>query len=197
MGRALLGVVRAAVVAPALVILAACVSGGGGGSLFGGADVTAVVQQRMPQASKLINAYRQNNGLGAVREDPRLMQAAAQHAQDLAATSSVSHYGSDGSDPASRARRAGYSFSNIGENVSAGRASLTEVIQAWIDSSPHRRNLELQPASHFGLAHSFSPESHYRHYWVLVLGEPAGAVGGARNGSDGGTSLSIGGFTLN
>jgi uncharacterized protein YkwD len=197
MGRALLGVVRAAVVAPALVILAACVSGGGGGSLFGGADVTAVVQQRMPQASKLINAYRQNNGLGAVREDPRLMQAAAQHAQDLAATSSVSHYGSDGSDPASRARRAGYSFSNIGENVSAGRASLTEVIQAWIDSSPHRRNLELQPASHFGLAHSFSPESHYRHYWVLVLGEPAGAAGGAQNGSDGGASLSIGGFTLN
>ncbi len=182
------------------LLLSACVSGegGSGGSLFGGADVTAVVQQRMPQASKLINTYRKKNGLQPVREDPRLMKAAAEHAGDLAAVERVSHYGRDGSDPASRARRSGYTFSNIGENVSAGRASLTEVIQAWIDSAPHRRNLELQPATHFGLAHSFSPESHYRHYWVLVLGEPSRSAGGASGKSgDGGTSLSIGGFSIN
>ena len=181
------------------LLLSACVGAGGGspGGLFGGADVTAVVEQRMPQASKLINTYRTKNGLKPVREDPRLMKAAAEHASDLAAAAKVSHYGSDGSNPASRARRAGYTFSNIGENVSAGRASLTEVIQAWIDSAPHRRNLELQPATHFGLAHSFSPESHYRHYWVLVLGEPKRAAEGVSGSSgDGGTSLSIGGFNF-
>jgi len=191
---------RAQFVVFAGLLATACVGGGGGsgGTLFGGADVTAVEQQRTPQAASLINGYRARKGLGPVSEDARLMKAAAQHASDLAAVARVSHYGSDGSDPASRARRAGYTFSNIGENVSAGRASLTEVVQAWIESDAHRRNLELQPATHFGLAHSFSPESHYRHYWVLVLGEPARDVSGASAASSGdaGTSLSVSGFKI-
>lgn len=163
---------RAVIVIVAALLVAGCVSGSSGTGSLLGSDVTAVVQQRSPQAGKLINEYRARNGLGPVSEDPRLMRAAAEHASDLAARSRVSHYGSDGSDPATRTRRAGYSFSNIGENVSAGRASLTEVIQAWIESAPHRANLVLDPATHFGLAHSFSPDSHYRHYWVLVLAEP-------------------------
>ena len=177
-------------------LMAGCVSGGGG-SLFGGADVTAVVPQRMPQAAHLINTYRSKHGLGAVREDPRLMEAASKHASDLAASERVSHYGSDGSDPAARARRAGYTFSNIGENVSAGKASLTEVIQGWIESETHRRNLALQPATHFGFAHSFSPESHYRHYWVLVLGEPEKSVSGVSGSSQSqSASLSLSGFAI-
>lgn len=158
---------------PAILALAFMLTACMGGSLVGGqSDVTAVVMQRSPAAATLINNYRKRRGLNSVKEDPRLMRAAAQHAQDLASAGKVSHYGTDGSDPAARARRAGYQFSNVGENVSAGRASLTEVIQAWVDSAPHRRNLELKPASHFGLAHAFSPDSHFRHYWVLVLGEP-------------------------
>ncbi len=186
------------------LIAAGCVSGGvseeaifggAGEAILGGTDVTAVVPQRMPEASKLINAYRLKKGLGAVSEDPHLMKAAAEHARDLAAVAKVSQYGSDGSDPAVRARRVGYVFSNIGENVSAGRASLTEVIQAWIDSDPHRRNLELEPATHFGLAHAFSPKSYHRHYWVLVLGEPRRAVRGAEGG-DSGSLLSMGRFSI-
>jgi len=163
-----------------IIALAMVLTGCMGGSL-GGTDVTAVVMQRSEQSGKLINQYRAKVGLSPVSEDPRLMRAAADHARDLAASARVSHYGSDGSDPAARTRRAGYTFSNIGENVSAGRASLTEVIQAWIDSGSHRANLELSPATHFGLAHSFSPESYYRHYWVLILAEP-GSSGQGQNG---------------
>ena len=177
---------RVLIVIVAGAMLAACVGGSGGGGLLGGSDVTAVVQQRSPAAGKMINDYRARRGLGAVSEDPRLMKAAADHADDLASAARVSHYGTDGSDPAVRTRRTGYTFSNIGENVSAGRASLTEVIQAWIESAPHRRNLELEPASNFGLAHSFSPDSHYRHYWVLVMAEPGAPA--AQSGSPGGSS---------
>jgi len=126
--------------------LAGCQGGG-----LGGSEVTANVMQRSPAAATLINNYRKRRGLDPVAEDPRLMRAAAAHAQDLASSGKLSHTGSDRSDPSVRARRAGYVFSNVGENVSGGRASLTEVIQSWVDSPEHRENLEMKPASHFGL----------------------------------------------
>lgn len=153
-------------VAGLVAALAGCVG-------IGRSDVTAVVMQQSPALGQLLNAYRADHGLSQVTRDQRLMQAAAEQARDMAARDAVSHYGGDGSDPASRVRRVGYDFYNIGENVSAGRASRAEVIQAWIDSPPHKANLELSPATHFGMAHAFAPETKYKHFWVLLIGTPA------------------------
>jgi uncharacterized protein YkwD len=157
---------RRFLVACVIASLTACVGLGRG-------DVAAVVMQQSPALGQLLNSYRADNGLSQVTRDQRLMQAAADHARDLAGRDTVSHSGSDGSDPAKRVRATGYNFYNIGENVSAGRASRAEVIQAWIDSPPHKANLDLSPATHFGMAHAFAPDSKYKHFWVLVIGTPA------------------------
>lgn len=159
------------------------------------ADIRAKVLRHDASARRLINAYRSRRGLGPVRVDPTLANTAAEHALDLARSGLTGHSGSDGSNPADRALRNGYVFDNIGENASAGRTDLDDVIRAWIDSPGHRRNLTLHPASDFGLAHVVAPGTRYGHYWVLLMGEqrsPAAPPGsGGRNLGNG----FVGGFT--
>ena len=151
----------------------------------------AKVLRHDAKAARLINAYRSANGLGPVRVDETLTRTAAAHALDLARSGKTGHYGSDGSDPAQRASRNGYKFLNLGENTSAGRTTLADVIQAWIKSPTHQPNMVLNPAQDFGLAHIVAPGTKYRHYWVLMVGQRrSGDSGGfqLRNGFTGGFS---------
>ena len=124
------------------------------------------------QAARLINAYRARNGLGPVRVNEKLTRAAIAHAREISSTEVISHYGANGDDPARRVRLAGYRFVSIGENISAGRPKLSEVIKAWIASPTHEVNLVLSPAVDFGLAHVIARGSKYTDYWVLVIGAP-------------------------
>lgn len=126
-------------------------------------------------AARLINAYRARNGLGTVKVNEQLTSAAIAHATEISTTQNISHYGANGQDPAQRVRKAGYRFVSIGENISAGRAKLGDVIKAWIASPRHEVNMVLSPAVDFGLAHIVAPGSKYTNYWVLVIGAPGKA----------------------
>ena len=127
-----------------------------------------------PSASldELLNAYRTEQGLGTLSPDAKLKAAAQAHARDLAAHGRLSHTGSDGSTHVRRAERAGYG-PFVAENVAAGQKSPAEVMQAWLGSRGHRRNIELDPATHYGFAHAVAPQTKYKNFWVLVVGRPA------------------------
>lgn len=136
------------------------------------------------KAARLINNYRARFGLGPVKVDAILTKTATAHALDLARSGRTGHYGSDGSDPAGRASRNGYKYSTLGENASAGRTSLPDVIRAWIKSPTHQVNMVLDPAADFGLAHIVAPGTKYRHYWVLMMGQRrTGGLGGIFGGN--------------
>ena len=147
-----------------LTALASCVGGGG--------PVSTVVMQPSASLDDLLNAYRAERGLNALRSDSRLKVAAASHARDLAALGRLSHRGSDGSDHTRRAERAGYGR-YVAENVAAGQKSPAEVMRAWLGSPRHRANLVTDPATHYGFAHAVAPDTKYKHYWVLMVGRPA------------------------
>ena len=55
------------------------------------------------------------------RLNARLTEAARGHARDMAEHDKLTHDGSDGSDPETRIKRAGYVYKEIGENVAAAR----------------------------------------------------------------------------
>ncbi len=125
-------------------------------------------------AERALNSYRKKYTLNPLKSHPLLIKAALAHAKDLAnRNKKISHYGSDGSDPSQRLTRAGYKWSNVGENVSAGRNSIAEVIKAWHNSPSHRRNLQKTGIVHFGLAVAHNPRSTYSNYWVLLVAAPA------------------------
>lgn len=147
-------------------------------------------------AARQINAYRAKFGLGPLSVDPKLSRIAAEHARDLALSGMTGHTGSDGSNPADRATRGGYRFRMIGENASAGRTELSDVIRAWIRSPSHQVNMVLDPASDFGLAHLIAPGTRYGHYWILMVGEkrpprPSAEQGRTRSGASAGAGGSL------
>ena len=121
-------------------------------------------------ALKLINDYRATNGLKPLRLDPKLTVAAKAHSRDLAKTDRISHYGSDGSSPWDRVKRAGYSAKIAAENVGTGQASLQEVFKGWEQSPGHNRNLLLPGAKDMGIALIADPKTEFKTFWTLVVG---------------------------
>jgi uncharacterized protein YkwD len=99
-----------------------------------------------------------------------LHEAAASHAADMARHSYFSHTGRDGSGVDDRARRAGYPWRAIGENIAAGQLHADAAVQGWIKSPGHCANLMAQVYTDMGAAFAVNTSSSAGIYWVQVFG---------------------------
>lgn len=124
------------------------------------------------KARELINAYRKEKGLKPLKLNAALTEAAKAHSRDLAKWDRISHYGSDGSNPWDRVKRAGYNAKVAAENVGTGQASLDEVIKGWQQSPGHNKNLLLADVEHMGIALVQDPRTEFKSFWTLVIGSP-------------------------
>ncbi|MFV0298238.1 MAG: CAP domain-containing protein, partial [Hyphomicrobiaceae bacterium] len=104
------------------------------------------------QARNAINAYRRKHGLKPLTLNATLTAAAKAHSRDLAKWDRISHFGSDGSNPWDRVKRAGYAAGLAAENVGTGQVSFAEVLKGWEESPGHNKNLLLRNATHMGIA---------------------------------------------
>ena len=88
-----------------------------------------------------INAERRSRGLAAYLPNAQIIAAAQGHSNDMAARSTMTHTGSDGSNGGQRITRAGFVWGAWGENVAAGFGDPNVLYDAWYDSSGHRGQL--------------------------------------------------------
>jgi uncharacterized protein YkwD len=98
-----------------------------------------------------VNAERAAAGAPPLLPDPRLDEAAQRHAEDMLARSYYSHLSPDGTSPASRTRQSGYTGRIVGENIARGPFAVEEVMNNWMGSTEHRRNLLLPAFTHLGV----------------------------------------------
>jgi uncharacterized protein YkwD len=124
------------------------------------------------RARDLLNAYRRQHGLRPLKLQPALTEAARAHSLDLAKWDRISHFGSDGSNPWDRVKRAGYNAKLAAENVGTGQASLDEVMKGWEASPGHNKNLLLPDAQHMGIALVQDPKTEFKTFWTLVIASP-------------------------
>ncbi len=117
-------------------------------------------------ASVWLNDYRASNDRSAVTVSSRLTQAAAVHARDMARRGFFSHQGSNGSSVADRARKEGYRYCFVAENIAKGQRDLGEVLQGWSRSKGHRRNMLSREVQEFALVRAPG------NIWVMVMGRP-------------------------
>lgn len=88
----------------------------------------------------LVNAERAKAGCDPVAGNAALDRAAEDYAALMARTSTFSHTGPDGSSFSDRVRAAGYDDPG-GENIAQGQTSADEVMDDWMNSPGHRRNI--------------------------------------------------------
>jgi uncharacterized protein YkwD len=89
----------------------------------------------------LVNSERGKVGCSPLTVNAKLTKAAQDHSQDMADHRNMSHTGSDGSSPGDRITRAGYNWSAYGENVAYGYSTPESVMEAWMTSPGHKRNI--------------------------------------------------------
>lgn len=105
--------------------------------------------------------------VGPVEGHPLLHEAAQGHADDMAENDFFSHTGSDGSSFSQRISATGYTGTPVGENIAAGDHDPAIVIQRWLDSDGHCRNLMQGSANQVGVG--FSLGGPWGSFWVLKL----------------------------
>ena len=93
----------------------------------------------------------------------QLEQAALDHSEDMFTNKFLSHTGSDGSNPGTRIKRHGYNGKTYGENIASGYQTEKSVIEGWIKSPGHCKNIMNPAYKEIGVARKGN-------YWTLVLG---------------------------
>jgi uncharacterized protein YkwD len=147
---------------------------------------TATVVSIEQRIVDLTNQQRRQQGCTvALVLSPQLSAAASAHSRDMALHDLFSHTGSDGSTMISRAVAAGYSYSRLAENLSAGQSTPEEVVAGWMNSPGHRSNMLNCALREIGVGYYEQPDDQsnvrldsgeisgpYRHYWTQDFGAP-------------------------
>jgi uncharacterized protein YkwD len=96
----------------------------------------------------LMNAMRTNAGLPLLGQQDQLAKASVDHSQDMVDHKYFAHDTQDGRDVVARLTQAGYIPKTgdwvVGENLAWGSGSLAtpqSLVNAWMNSPPHRENL--------------------------------------------------------
>ncbi len=123
------------------------------------------IQFRMLDA---VNALRGASSLSPVELNASLNAAAATHSRDMSIQNRPWHFGSDGSSPVDRIRRAGYTGALIGEAISESFETELETLAAWMES-PVTREVIMDPSA-VAMGFSFQQEASGKIWWTMVLG---------------------------
>ncbi|MBU2980762.1 CAP domain-containing protein [Lentibacter algarum] len=110
-----------------------------------------------------VSQLRAQNGLGPLKTSSKLEKIANKHAQDMEKRGFFSHTGSDGSTIGRRAKRGGYKYCTIGENIAQGQKSAQEAMRDWTKSPAHKANMLKKGVTEIGVVRTKS------NYWVLVV----------------------------
>ncbi len=126
---------------------------------------TAAIQFRLLDG---VNALRQASGALPVQLNAELTAAAATHSRDMSVQNRPWHFGSDGSSPIDRVRRAGYSGSLLGENISETFETELETLAAWADNPGTRSVITDAKARQLGFAWYQEPAG--KIWWTMITG---------------------------
>jgi len=96
--------------------------------------------------------------------------AAFIHSRDMATRNYFDHRAPDGSQADARAKRQGYDWRRVGENIAAGQGSPERVMAAWLASPPHCENIMKREFAEMGAAYAVNQNSDSIIYWTQVFG---------------------------
>lgn len=120
----------------------------------------------------LTNEERESRGLHPLMLNPTLCVMADEYCCEMIEGRFFGHQSHSGEGPGDRARRHGYVFLAIGENLAVGQTSPEQVMAEWMSSAGgHSQNILSHQWREIGLAVRTGGE--HGIYWVQEFGNPA------------------------
>jgi uncharacterized protein YkwD len=121
----------------------------------------------MVQVVRLTNDERRDAGCPVLTVDGQLVTASLRQSNYMARTRLFSHVWRDGSTFVDRSEAAGYQ-QPAGENIAWGYRTAPEVMNAWMASPGHRKNILNCKAKSFGAGVAFAADG--TPYYTQVFG---------------------------
>jgi uncharacterized YkwD family protein len=90
---------------------------------------------------ELTNQERSKYGLAALKADTALSKVAREKSLDMSNNGYFSHTSPTYGSPFDMMKQFGISYQYAGENIAMGQRSPEEVVQAWMNSEGHRKNI--------------------------------------------------------
>ncbi|HEY9418297.1 MAG TPA: CAP domain-containing protein [Pseudonocardia sp.] len=117
------------------------------------------------QVVALTNAQRVKAGCKPLKVDSRLNLSAQRHSADMARRNYFEHEDPEGHDFADREKAARFTGDSGGENIAMGQTSAAEVMNDWMNSPGHRRNILDCSFTLIGIGYVANG-----HYWTQNFG---------------------------
>ena len=129
-------------------------------------DETAVDRDAFAQeVLEIVNQERAKEGKNPLQMSDDLLQAAVVRAEEI--SRSFSHTRPNG-QPFHTVLLKGANY-YLGENIAAGSASPKAVMEQWMNSPGHRKNILTKEYKELGVGYIYVPGSEYGHYWVQIF----------------------------
>ncbi|WP_425435924.1 CAP domain-containing protein [Metabacillus halosaccharovorans] len=125
------------------------------------------VSQVAQQVIDLTNAERKKNGLPALKADTQLSGVAQKKSEDMRQNNYFSHTSPTYGSPFDMMRDFGVTYKTAGENIAQGQRSAQEVVQAWMNSEGHRKNILSKDFTHIGIGY----DSNGHHWTQMFIGK--------------------------
>jgi uncharacterized YkwD family protein len=130
-------------------------------------QATESISQYARQVVDLTNEHRRRNGLSDLQIDTRLSSVAQTKSQDMQQNGYFSHTSPTYGSPFDMMRDFGVSYRTAGENIAQGQRTPQEVVNAWMNSEGHRRNILNGNFTHIGVGY----EPTGNHWTQMFIGK--------------------------
>ncbi|MDP4084358.1 MAG: CAP domain-containing protein [Bacillota bacterium] len=102
---------------------------------------TSGINQTALQVIQLTNVERKKNGLAPLKADTSLSKVAQTKSNDMETKHYFSHTSPTYGSPFDMMRNFGITYSTAGENIAMGQPTAQDVVNAWMNSEGHRKNI--------------------------------------------------------
>lgn len=116
------------------------------------------------QVIELTNEERTKNGLSALKASNPLSNVAQAKSNDMQQKNYFSHTSPTYGSPFDMMRDFGVNYSSAGENIAMGQQTPQQVVQAWMNSEGHRKNILNGTFTHIGVGYTENGS-----YWTQMF----------------------------
>lgn len=116
------------------------------------------------QVVELTNQERSKQGLKPLTLDTALSKVAKDKSRDMQQKGYFSHTSPTYGSPFDMMKKYGVQYRSAGENIAMGQRTPQEVVQAWMNSEGHRKNILNASFTHIGVGHVESGN-----YWTQMF----------------------------